>query len=146
MDKLNQLWQDLLITKKFTMSVATQSDQLVYRGRFALTNCHTIDFAVSLSKSDTKSLGQIVFHKIAYSKKTDKDTNELLSYLNQLNQHQSIYYYFVLGDDGYVFMRHMTEVTPATMEGFFNILLQGPTLIKNLMPEIEERFGPFVIL
>lgn len=145
MDRINQAWHDLLVQKSFTMTVIEEVDQTIYKGRFALTDVHLIDFAVSLSKSETKSLGQIVFHKVAYAKGKEERT-EWLDALNQLNQHQAIYYYFVLGDDDYVFMRHMTEVTLESLEEFFNILLQGPTLIKNLIPPIEDRFGPFVVL
>lgn len=145
MDQINQAWHDLLVQKSFTMTVIEEVDQTIYKGRFALTDVHLIDFAVSLSKSETKSLGQIVFHKVAYAKGKE-ERSEWLDALNQLNQHQAIYYYFVLGDDDYVFMRHMTEVTLESLEEFFNILLQGPTLIKNLIPPIEDRFGPFVVL
>lgn len=145
MDQINQAWQELLIERGFAMTVAEESDHFLYQGKFALTDVHLIDFAVSLSKSDSKSLGQIVFHKVAYAKGKE-ERSSWLDYLNQVNQHQSIYYYFVLGDDDYVFMRYMTEVTLHNLQEFFNILLQGPTLIKNLMPLMEDHFGPFIVL
>lgn len=145
MDAINARFCQHLEEKQFSLRFQDQSDQCVYRGKFALSQYYLIDFAVSLSKSETKSLGQIVFHKIAYDK--DREARrEWLDYLNAINQHQAVYYTFMIDDNDYVFMRYMTEVTPDTVATFLNILIQGPTILKALIADMEEHFGPFVIM
>lgn len=144
MDAINQAFQEFLDHKDFKMIMTEQEDQWIYQGKFQYSDVHYVDFAVSITKSNTKSLGQIVFNKIGYQRNV-KEHVDWLSYINKLNDEKAVYYYFVLGDDNYIYMRYVTELT-TDVSTFFNILIQGPSLIGNLLPEIEDKFGSFVVL
>ncbi|MCU9533790.1 hypothetical protein [Streptococcus sp. CSL10205-OR2] len=144
MDKINERFQNLLKEKSFPMKVIEESDAFIYKGRFSITDVHTIDFAVSLSKGDNRSVAQVVFQNIAYCKNKEEE-NKWLSFLNQLNREQGIYYYFSMDENQRVFMRYVCEISQ-DLENLFNVLVQGPYLIKTIMPQIESEFGPFIVL
>lgn len=144
MDRINQRFQDELALKRFDMAAIEGEQDWIYKGRFAYRDLHIIDFAVSLTKNETKSFGQIVFNNIAYCRQTDSRL-EWLDLINRLNQEQTIFYSVCLSEDNSVFMRYVTEVSD-DLPNFVNILIQGPTLVSNLLKEIEDHFGTFLVL
>ncbi|WP_170242497.1 hypothetical protein [Streptococcus suis] len=144
MNTVNAAFQSLLKEKKFAMKATEKEQEWIYQGRLALSDVHLARFSVSLSKDPHYAIGQITYQQIAYMKSSD-DPAQWYELVNQLNREFGVFYYFCLDEDGSLFARYVSEVSQ-DLAYFYHILVQGPALIKEVMPLIEERFGKFVVL
>lgn len=144
MDKINLKFQKLLEERNFRMKSQELEDEWIYQGKFSIKDLHMIGMSISISKGETYSIAQVIYQKIGYIK-DDRQRGEWLEYLNALNLKYGIYYYFCLDEDGYLMARYVTQVSH-DLENLFQIIIQGPSLLCQIMPELEKRFGAFVIL
>lgn len=142
MDAINQSFQTITAAKKFPMKAIEEADKWVYKGKLALNDAHVVNFAVSITKGEKRAVAQIVYQDIAYSRSSDSRL-EWLELINDLNREMGVYYYFCMDEEDTLFMRYISEVT-TDFEAFFNILIQGPSLIQHTLPKIEKKFGTFV--
>ncbi|MBJ8325285.1 hypothetical protein [Streptococcus pacificus] len=139
MDKVNESFQRTLAKKQFFLKIVEKPSEWHYKGKFSVSEKHLIDFGISITKGQSKGIGQIIYQNIAYC--SDKDSRlEWLEFINNLNRQLGIYYYFCLEDNGYVYMRHIRDVT-TELEDFFNTIIQAPSLIRKVLVMFEERFG-----
>ncbi|MCU9533648.1 hypothetical protein [Streptococcus sp. CSL10205-OR2] len=139
MDKVNESFQRTLAKKQFFLKIIEKPSEWHYKGKFAVSEKHMIDFGVSITKGQSKGIGQIIYQNLAYC--PDKESRlAWLEFINDLNRQLGIYYYFCLDEDGYVYMRHFRDVT-TELEDFFNTIIQAPNLIRKVLVMFEERFG-----
>ncbi|HEM3178589.1 TPA: hypothetical protein U0919_002162 [Streptococcus suis] len=144
MDKMNQQFQELLVRKNFKLKMYEEEEAWIYQGKLELNRLHFVDFSVSLSKGEDYSIAQITYRNIAYVK-DDRTKSNWYRLLNKLNKNNGIFYYFCLDEQDALFARYVSEVSK-DLEYFFHILVQGPALIKQVLPVLEEQFGKFVVL
>lgn len=143
MDKINLHFQELLNSKGFPMKITEDQDAFLYKGSFQLEETHFVNINVQVTKGKERAVGQIVFENVAYCHKP-QERFAWLEMINELNCESGVYYYFCLGKDNRVFMRYVTELAD-NLDPFFNILIQGPYLIKRVIEKLEKRFGAFVV-
>ena len=126
MDAMNRNFQLLLENKNFPMQIVEEDEQFIYKGRLSVTKDYVVDFATP---------GQIIFNNVAYM--NDGETREQwLEWINTLNLHHGLYYYFALEQDGRLFARHVTEVFH--VEDFFNVLSKGGHVIRHALSVLNE--------
>ena len=143
-DKINQGFQQLLEEKNFRMKAQELEDEWIYQGKLSLKELHLIGLSVSISKGESYSIAQVIYQKIGYIK-DDGQRGEWMEYLNELNLKHGIYYYFCLDEEGYLMARYVTQITH-DLENLFQIIVQGTKLLSQVMPELEKRFGTFIVL
>lgn len=142
MDLMNSRFQQRLEENNFPLYAVEKEDEWVYQGKLALSDTHTVPFSIAVSKSPTTSFVQITYQQIGYIKAKDS----LLDWyetINTINREKGMYYYFSVDETGEVFARYVSEVSD-DWDNFFNIMIKGATLVKEVKQLLEERFGKIV--
>ena len=135
MDAMNRDFQRLLESKNFPMQIVEEEEQFIYKGRLSIKEDYIVDFAVSLLKADEHTPGQIIFNNVTYM--AEGETREQwLEWINTLNLHHGLYYYFALEQDGRLFARYVTEVFH--VEDFFNVLSKGAHVMRHVLSILSE--------
>lgn len=138
MDRLNREFQAILAQKNFAMKTEEKEHEWLYHGKLFITEKHIVHFSVSLSKSEESSFGQIVFRNIAFIGNVP-NRSEFLELINEINVEYGMFYYFCVDKENNIFARYVNEVAH-DLEQFFHVLVQGPVLLKEVLPRLREKF------
>lgn len=137
MDLLNRTFYKLLMKHDIFLNREELFDQYRYTGKIAIDDNNCVLFTVSLSKGDEQGIIQIVY-KDLYRCINHNDYNLWLEKINRLNLKNGIYYYFCISDNGDVYMRYASEVTPTQLIHEIDILKKGALILRSLWSSIFE--------
>lgn len=132
----------LFLDKEVPVTKREIEEKLVlYTIDFILTDKHHLRVELIAESGVEQTDVQVTYRYVSMLTDYDK-RGDLLEVLNELSYMATGYYTMHLAGDGEIYMRTLIR-THADVLPLYETLIQGPAIVRSILPQIEKVAGEF---